>query len=701
MRIFNTFFSLFVYLLAVAHLEANQVRDKHVTAELISEVTAIQPGIPFTVALLFEIDPKWHTYWVNPGVAGLPTAIDWVLPQGFEAGPIQWSVPKIFNLNGLINYGYEDEVYHLVEITPPIDLQKGNSVRLSATTTFLMCSDICIQGSANLHLDLVISDSTARTNEEWRSALANARAALPENPNPWQFFSYGGDDTIELLINTQGKVNDAIEHLYFFSMDGQVDPSEAQSFSIKKDKILLKVTRAKYTEHLEILRGVLFSKDGLFSQGVSKAVYVETPIQPGIAPAVGLGISTGAIPTGTGFDSPTFIPTLGLAFLGGLVLNLMPCVFPVLGLKILSVVKRTGEDRGTVIQHGIVYTLGILVSFWLLSLLLILLRAGGKELGWGFQLQSPSFVFCIATFLFVFALNLSGLFEVAPGLIFLGNRLRSRNSLSGSFLSGTLATLVATPCAAPFLAPALGAALTLRPLPSLSVFTLIGLGLALPFLLLSIFPRSVSLLPRPGRWMETVKQFLAFPLYGVVGYLLWVLSGQLRESELLETIFSFVLIALACWIFGRWVTPIVHPIAKRVGAVATASILIGGLYSGLPDSSPEAITWLEWSPERVNLFQSEGRPVFVDFTARWCATCLTNKRLVFSSKKVQQAFQEKEIVALKADWTNRDPEITAALADFGRVAVPFNVLYVPGLDEPLIFPEILTPRIVLKKIDPL
>lgn len=698
MRIFNTIFSLFVYLLAVANVEAIPVRDKHVTAELISEVTAIQPGIPFTVALLFKIDPQWHTYWVNPGVAGLPTVIEWVLPPGFEAGPIQWPVPKIFNLNELINYGYEDEVYHLVEITPPLDLNQGNSVRLAATTTFLMCSDICIQGSANLHLDLLISDSTARANEEWRSALAKARTTLPKDPDPWQFFPFGGEDTIELLIHTQGKVNDAIEHLYFFSMDGQVDPSEAQSFSIRKDKILLKVTRAKYTEPLETLRGVLFSKDGLFSQGVSKAIYVETPIQQGIAPATALRISAGAIPTRTGFDSPTFTATLGLAFLGGLVLNLMPCVFPVLGLKILSFVRQTGKDRGTVIQHGIVYTLGILVSFWLLSLLLILLRAGGKELGWGFQLQSPSFVFCIATFLFVFALNLSGLFEVAPSLIFLGNRLRSKDGLSGSFLSGTLATLVATPCAAPFLAPALGAALTLKPLPSLSVFTLIGLGLAMPFLLLSIFPKSVSLLPRPGRWMETVKQFFAFPLYGVVGYLIWVLNGQLRESELLEAIFSFVLIALACWIFGRWVTPIVRPIAKKIGSVTTASILVFGLYSGFPDSSPEAITWLEWTPERLNLLRSEGRPVFVDFTARWCATCLTNKRLVFSSKKVQQAFQEKKIAALKADWTTQNPQITAALADFGRAAVPFNVLYVPGLDEPLIFPEILTPRIVLKKI---
>ena len=699
MRIFSTTFAIFACLLAVGNLGAIQVRDQHVTAELISAVTTIQPGIPFTVALRFEIDPHWHTYWENPGDAGLPTAINWDLPPGFEAGPIQWPVPKIFKFNELTNYGYEKEVYHLVEITPPPDLKEGSPAKLAAETTFLMCSDICIPGRAKLRLDLFVSDSPARPNEKWRSALAKARSALPDSPDPWQFFSYGDGDTIELLIDTKGSVNDAIEHLYFFSADGQVDPNADQNFSIKKDKILLKLARAKYAEPSDTVRGVLFSKDGLFSQGASKAIHVETTIQAGTAPALGLGVPTGAFPRRTELRSTAFTTTLGLAFLGGLVLNLMPCVFPVLGLKVLSVLKRTGEDRRTVIQHGLVYTLGILFSFWVLAALLILLRAGGNELGWGFQLQSPAFVFFIAAFLFVFALNLSGLFELAPGLTSTGGRLRSKEGLTGSFFSGALATVVATPCAAPFLAPALGAALTLKPLPSLSVFTLIGLGLALPFLLLSIFPESVRLLPRPGRWMETVKQFLAFPLYGAVGYLIWVLGGQLRESELLEAIFSFVLIALACWIFGRWLTPAVSPLAKKIAAVTAATILIGGLYSGFPDRSPEAVTWLDWTPERLELLRSEGRPVFVDFTARWCATCLTNKRLVFSSKEVQRAFREKEIVALKADWTNQDPRITAALADFGRSAVPFNVLYVPGDNEPRIFPEILTPGIVLKTIE--
>ncbi len=684
-----------------ANLGAIQVRDQHVTAELVTEVTTVEPGIPFTVALRFEIDPHWHTYWENPGDAGLPTAIDWRLPQGFEAGPIQWPVPMIFKLNDLTNYGYEKEVLHLVEITPAAELKEASSVRLAAEATFLMCSDICIPGRVDLYLDLTIRDAPSGMNKRWRSALATARSALPQSPDPWEFSSNGEGDTIQLLIDTKGKVNQAIEELYFFSADGQVDPNSPQDFSVTKGKILLKLVRAKYAERSDRLRGVLFSKAGLFAKGESRAVQLEIPIQSGTAPAMGLEEPPAASSKGAGSRPTAFAATIGLAFLGGLILNLMPCVFPVLGLKVLSVVNRSGADRGAVIRHGIVYTLGILVSFWILASLLILLRAGGKELGWGFQLQSPGFVYFIAAFLFLFALNLSGLFELAPGLTAAGSGLRSKEGLSGSFFSGALATVVATPCAAPFLASALGAALTLETLPSLTVFTFIGLGLAVPFLLLSAFPESVHLLPKPGRWMETVKQVLAFPLYGAVGYLIWVLGGQLGESQLLEAILSFVLIALACWIFGRWVTPSSRPTARRIAAIVAAAFFIVAIYSGYPDRSREGVNWLEWTPERLNSLRSEGRPVFVDFTARWCATCQTNKKLVFSSKEVQQAFREKKIAALKADWTNQDPRITAALADFGRSAVPFNVLYVPGHEEPRILPEILTPGIVLKTIDTL
>jgi thiol:disulfide interchange protein DsbD len=378
----------------------------------------------------------------------------------------------------------------------------------------------------------------------------------------------------------------------------------------------------------------------------------------------------------------------------------------------MGFVNQSGSDKAKVVQHGLAFTLGVLVSFWALAGLLLFLRAGGSQLGWGFQLQSPAFVFGMAVFLLIFALNMSGLFEVGLSATGAGAELQSKEGLTGSFFTGALATLVATPCSAPFLAPALGAALSLSAVESFLVFTAIAVGLALPYLLLSIFPQAIKLLPKPGAWMETFKQFMAFPLYATVGWLLWVLAGQTQDDDnaLLNIAFAFVLVAMAAWAYGRFGQAFGKPVKQNIGRVLAALFLVTGLWLGWPQeakaaattdgkpAAPQLADWEKWSPAAVDAALAAGRPVYVDFTARWCATCQTNKKVVFASQEVVDTFIARNVVRLKADWTNRDAAITEALAKWNRSAVPFNLIYWPGKKEPVILPELLTPGIVLEHL---
>ena len=391
--------------------------------------------------------------------------------------------------------------------------------------------------------------------------------------------------------------------------------------------------------------------------------------------------------------------TLVLAFFGGLILNLMPCVFPVLGIKILGFVNQAGADRRKVTLHGLTFVLGVLVSFWILAGALLALRAGGKELGWGFQLQEPGFVFALAVFLLVFALNLSGLFEIGLSVMGVGAGLQTKTGYSGSFFTGVLATVVATPCSAPFLAPALGAAFseTFSARESFAVFTAIALGLSVPYLLLSVFPAAVKLLPRPGAWMETFKQLMAFPLYATVGFLVWVLAGQTKDDDtgLLKIFFSLVLVAMAAWVYGRWTQHGGSAGRRRFGYAFAAALMVAAVAVGFPGKPSKDIVWEKWSPETVTRLRAEGKTLYVDFTARWCATCQSNKAVVFSSQAVRAALRRQSGVLLRADWTSRDPQITEALAAFHRSAVPMDLIYAPGRDEPLILPELLTPDLVL------
>jgi thiol:disulfide interchange protein DsbD len=459
------------------------------------------------------------------------------------------------------------------------------------------------------------------------------------------------------------------------------------------------------------LHGVLTSESGWGAGGSPRGLRIDVPFAgKSSAASAAAGTATGST-TGTSDGaakaSTSLAATLFLAFVGGLILNLMPCVFPVLGIKILGFVNQAGHERSKVIAHGLIFALGVLLSFWTLATVLAILRAGGDQLGWGFQLQSPAFVFTLAALMLVFALNMSGVFEFGLRATSVGGDLQTKSGYAGSFFTGVLATVVATPCSAPFLAPALGAALALSTVESFAIFTAIAIGLALPYLLLSIFPSAVKILPRPGAWMETFKQFMAFPLYATVGYLVWVLAGQVTEEGLQNVLFGLVLVALAVWFYGRWNAPGASPGRARFGVAALILAGVAGFWLGWPHTSlaqtngnvsSAGVTWEPWSTEAVEKLRAEGRVVYVDFTARWCATCQANKKLVFHSDDVLKEFAAQNVATLRADWTNQDPRITAELAKYNRSAVPFNVIWFPGKTEPTILPELLTAGTVLDAI---
>jgi thiol:disulfide interchange protein/DsbC/DsbD-like thiol-disulfide interchange protein len=639
------------------------------------------------VGLRLAHQPKWHTYWLQPGT-GLPTTLDWDLPPGWSAGPIRWPIPeRVYDTAGnLAGQGYEGVVVLPVELRPAPGLRSGETVSLRAKTEWLMCKDVCIPGKAELRLELrVRAPGAAEASPQPELAASLARVPGPA-PADWQFTAtraQPGAKSLRLTLRLpEGETRAAAEG-WFFDADAGIAYEAPQTPvpGLAAGTLAWELIEAEYEEPTpERLRGVL-------RLGADEAYEIDVPVT--LAPPPELTATR------------SWPGLLALAFGGGLILNLMPCVFPVLGLKVMGFVQQAGLDRRKITAHALTFTAGVLLSFWVLAGLLTLLRAGGDRLGWGFQLQEPAFVYALAALLLAFALNLSGVFEFALRATALGGDLQRREGLGGSFFSGVLATVVATPCSAPFLAPALGAALALPTGPAFALFTAIGLGLAAPYLALALFPRAVNALPRPGAWMETFKQGMAFLLYGTCAYLIWVLAGQLEADGLLHALLALTGMAAALWGYGR----VTAPGASRRGLALAAVLGAGALALGLGwprAASPDQVSWEPWSAARVEELRAEGRPVYVDFTARWCFTCQTNKKAVFAgpgSAEVLRRFRAENVATLRADWTNRDAAITAELARFGRAAVPFNLFYLPGRDAPVILPELLVPATVLAALD--
>lgn len=698
---------LFLSAIAVVCLSAtlHAGEPSHVKVALIPEVRTIAPGAPFWVAVRLKMDPRWHTYWINPGDSGAPTEIRWNLPPGFEAEPIQWPHPERIELPPLVSFGYEGEAALLVRITPPRDLNMAERIALAAHVSWLECEELCLPGEATV--SAVVPTGPAVENDPTLAQFfSEARARLPLDSADWRFAAGSGSGFVRLTATPPGWLKEPVAEAQFFpAMRGQFSNGRT-SWDRGDGAYVMDLSLSdESTATVRRLTGVLVSKSGWRGPGSERAIRVDVEIGREIAG------TAGAIPGPAA--SPGLMGAIGLAFLGGLILNLMPCVFPVLSIKVLSLVGQAEAPMGARMRNAGAYSLGVLVAFWALAGLLIALRAGGEQLGWGFQLQSPPVIAGLASLFFLMALNLFGVFEVGVSLTRLGGKSagKSGEGAGASFSSGLLATIVATPCTAPFMGSALGFALT-QPAPAaLAIFTSLGAGMAAPFVALAASPRLLRFLPRPGAWMETMKQALGFLLAATVVWLAWVLGQQTGSDGVAMLLAALVVQAVGAWVLGKWAVVTRSAAVRRTAGIVAAILILAGAAAavklagaGGPPARQAAATenWEPYSEARVNELRAAGRPVFVDFGAAWCLTCQVNERVALSAAPVLAKFREKNVATLKADWTSRDPAVTQALTKLGRSGVPTYVLYSKDASAPpRLLPEVLTPTLVIDALDKL
>jgi thiol:disulfide interchange protein len=698
---------------------ADVVKTPHVEAQLVSRHATFQPGKPIEAALRLKIIDHWHTYWRNPGDSGLPTKLKWTLPEGFAAGEIEWPYPKKLPLGPLMNFGYEGEVLHLVTIETPALFQPGAKVTFTAKADWLVCADVCIPEEGVVSLSLAAAGIAPKVNSQWEAAFARTRAALPsETLKDVSVAIEGMTATISAKTNT---TIDASAVAFYPHRDDVMANAAKQTFSKTQDGFTLTVPLADPKNNdLKTLDGVLVA-DGADKRSINWGSATSARAVSISAPVVYLAGSSSS-KSSIGGQIQTKMPetprpdlslalALLLAFLGGLVLNLMPCVFPVLGIKVMGFVENAHGETRLLRRQGAAYFVGVLISFMALAGLMLILRGAGQSIGWGFQMQEPLFVSALAVLFFVMALNLSGVFEIGTSIQAVAGEAEHRaqsNPLVGALISGVLATVVATPCMAPGLGAAVGFTLSQSVPVSLLVFAAIAVGLALPVTLLSLFPGLLRYLPKPGAWMDNFKQAMAFPLYGTVVWLVWILGAQTGNDGVAALLAGLTVLALAAWVYGRIQTR--KPMTAIAVGVALATVGVWFVWMGAtvvvpttetpsgaaPSSSSES-DWVPFSKERIAALRQEGKSVFVDFTATWCITCQVNKRVALNDDAVVAQMKTHNVVRMKADWTRKDPAITAALAEFGRNGVPLYVLY-PPRGEPVILPELLTPTLVLESI---
>ncbi|MBS0320000.1 MAG: thioredoxin family protein [Proteobacteria bacterium] len=722
---------LAVAVLGAAPARGEPVRTPHVEAELVAQRTALVPGTDAVVALRLAIADGWHTYWRNAGDSGLPTTLDWTLPAGYAAGPIQWLPPRVLPTGPLVNYGYEGVVLHPVHVTVPASAVPGSDVTLKARADWLVCRDTCIPEGADLTLTLPVAPS-ATDDPKWGAPIAAALAAVPKPLSGWTARAEGEGQAIRLVLTRTAASPgpDAVGDLRFFpDDDGRIEPSGKQVQAQARDGYVVTLPVAySLAPNVQRLAGLVTASDGI---GGARAATIDVPLTgtivagpkpldapvalnlaPAGAAAAGVTVASpaassapavaGGTPNGTAM---TFGLALAFAFCGGILLNLMPCVFPVLTLKVLGFAEHH-DNRATLRREAAAFAAGAVLSFLALAGLLLALRAAGAELGWGFQLQSPLVVTALALLFFALGLNLAGVFEFgqfAPSRV---RDWRSSNRTLDAFGSGVLAVVVASPCTAPFMGAALGFALTEPAALTLAIFAALGIGMALPYTLLALFPAWRRALPRPGAWMARFKQLLAFPMFATVAWLAWVLGAQIDNDAVLR-----LLAVLLCTAFALWALQAARMTRGRTFGVLAVLGAAAALWIVMPlwvvdargPAAAPAVAESGWSPfnaARAAELAGGGQPVFVDFTAAWCVTCQVNKRTTLNRPDVQAAFASRNVALMRADWTRRDPEITRALAALGRNGVPVYVLYRPGA-EPLLLPEILTQQAVLDALAPL
>jgi thiol:disulfide interchange protein len=654
-------------------------------------VTTLPAAESSRVSVRLTPAPGWHLYWKNPGESGLPVRVEWTLPSGIQAeGELRFPRPTVQAQGRLVNYGYAEpfEIVQDLKISRAfLNRESGKgprSVLLRAKLRWLVCQESCIPGKAELSGSFPLSGSVASLPESFPGTLpAGVTFRIEQSPQAW----FG---TLEPFSALGWKAKDISKFFFFPGEQGWVEPAGRQEFSLQGDSLKFRLPRLPSETSPEVFSGVLASGPGFRN------------------PSLELSLRLKAVPLDATRSAPsvkaeTFWSAVLGAFLGGLLLNLMPCVFPVLWLKILQLMGAHQRRREALVG-AVSYSIGVLVSFWALGLLLLVLRAGGEKLGWGFQLQSPVVVSLLGLLFFGLGLNLLGLFEIGGGrLAGLGDGLTRRSGWAGSFFTGVLATIVATPCTAPFMGASLGYAVTQPGFIGLGVFTALGFGMALPFVVFAAVPALGRLLPKPGPWMTVVKKGMAFPLFATTLWLLWVLWLQVGAPGVGVALLGLTGVLASVWIWLR-----AGQSGRGVAALLAFSLMIGGVESRLQnlrasgagvEPSKGGLVWEAWSPERVRELRAQRRAFLIDFTAAWCVTCQVNEQVAFGDPSVQAALLQRGFVLLKADWTQADPRITDALGSYGRNGVPLYV-HDPGAGrETRLWPQILTPSIVLQELE--
>jgi len=702
-RFINSFLVLLTLLmvgftqLSFAQTSNENEPDQYVFVRLLADKTTVSAGDKIRIGVEQIIYPKWHTYWKNPGDSGLPTNVSWTLPDGFSVSELEWPTPQKILFGPLTNYGYEGTVTLLQTLTVPDEISEM-PYQLDATVDLLVCHDICIPESYDV--SIILNGNTPAEPSKVQAAekeIMNEALELETG-----FYADGENFILDIPSDIVDVNNVKSITLLPEEWGGVSNPAKAKITKIDNG---FSISQQKGERDFSELKNFPVIIDVEYKDGSETAFKIEaTEIDnPNLTNTENIKSDNNGI--------GTFVKAILFALFGGMILNLMPCVFPVLSMKALSLVNLHKEEENIARKHGIAYTLGILISFAIIGGVLLILKATGSQIGWGFQLQSPFIILALAYLVFIIGLNLAGFFEFTNKLSGIGQKHAQAEGTRGAFFTGVLATLVATPCTAPFMGVALGYALTQPAIIAMSVFLALGFGLALPYLALCFIPSLRSQLPRPGAWMDTFKQFLSFPLFITAAWLVWVLARQGGETAVLHALLGMVAITLIIWLGSRIPT---HKILKILTVVllitsiffTVSTFITVNTFSQSKSVSRETVSknWTDFSQEKLATILKTDQPVFVNMTAAWCITCQVNDRIALKTNKTRALFTQKDVYYMKGDWTNKDSEITKYLNQYNRQGVPLYVYY-PARDkksgkrpEAVVLPQILTNGIVEKAV---
>ena len=682
-------------------------QTRHSKVALVSEHASLpNDGGTITVGLRLEPDRGWHAYWTNPGDAGLPATLRWTLPDGFAAGEPRYPTPHVIPFGDLVTYGFDEPILLLVDIEVPAGLT-ASSVALAAKARWVVCDDeLCVPDQASLALTLPVGDGGAHPASA--ETFAAARAKLPATVDWPARFEHDGED-VRVAVYTPVAATSGMRDPYLFVGRKHLVRYARQDASFAPRGVVFALQAGARLRGVDAFPAVLAFKDGA---GAQQAVWLDVRAGEDLTGLMAGGGDAAAATTATGAAASAgmgFGLALLFAFLGGIILNLMPCVFPILSMKALSLVGTAGRDRRAAKESGLLYTAGILVAFAAIGALLLILRARGAQVGWGFHLQSATVNLALALLMLAVALNLAGVFEFGARLAGVGTGLVAGGERRQAFFTGLLAVLVAAPCTAPFMATALGYAVTQPAAVAVTVFLALGLGLAFPYLLLSWVPALGRALPRPGPWMDTFRTVLAFPMFGAAVWLFWVIGNQLGADAMAVGLSAGLALAFALWAFGRVfgnARPWTWRTAAAVGLAATLALgwKLPDFESATGADHGGRLGQLElepFTPERVTGYLAAGQPLFLYFTADWCVSCKVNERVALASDTVGEAFRARGVKVMEGDWTNEDAVITEWLHRYGRVGVPLYLYFPRGatMDTAAVLPQILVPDVVINAVD--